>query len=47
MDEFLKFMRYYSKIAKKPMPPLIVLQDLFECIDIRKDGVIDIKEWTT
>ncbi len=46
MNEFITFLRYYTKIAKKPMPPLIVSKDLFECIDIRKDGVIDINEWS-
>lgn len=27
------------------MPPLFIIKDIFEFIDIRKDGVIDMHEW--
>lgn len=27
------------------MPPYAVIKDLFDAIDIRKDGIIDISEW--
>lgn len=32
-------------LAKEPLPPYIIIKDLFEIIDIRKDNVIDINEW--
>jgi hypothetical protein len=34
----------YSK-ETKPMPNFTLLKSVFEYIDLRKDGVLDINEW--
>lgn len=33
-------------LAKQEVPPFSIIKDLFDEIDIRKDGEIDFKEWT-
>lgn len=38
-------MKLYSS-AKEAIPTYPVIKDLFDMIDIRKDGVIDYNEWT-
>lgn len=34
-----------SKLAKEPQPTYAIIKDLFDTIDIRKDGIIDLNEW--
>lgn len=44
-DEFLKFYETLCKQGGETIPTLSIIKDIFDFIDIRKDGVIDEKEW--
>jgi len=33
------------EVAKEACPTYLVVKDMFDTIDIRKDGVIDLHEW--
>lgn len=45
-DDFHRFMDKLYKMANEPLPSFVLLKDLFQTIDIRKDGIIDLNEWT-
>jgi hypothetical protein len=34
-----------SELAKEEVPPFPIIRDLFDFLDIRKDGIIDMTEW--
>lgn len=42
---FTTLVKRICELAKEPIPPFNVLKDLFDIIDIRKDGVLDKREW--
>jgi hypothetical protein len=44
-DEFNEFLAYISGATKEPLPAFSIIQDLFDFIDIKKDGYIDLNEW--
>jgi Ca2+-binding EF-hand superfamily protein len=33
------------KASKQPEPNYLVIKDLFDAVDIKKDGYIDLTEW--
>ena len=47
--EFEKLLRSLCSYSneKMPMPEYTVLKDIFDAIDIGKDGLLDYREWTT
>ena len=45
MDEFREFINVLCKLKKEETLSFGVVRDLFEFIDIRKDGLLDIHEW--
>jgi len=45
-EEFTGFVHELCRVSKDEVPALAIIRDLFEFIDVKKDGVIDIKEWT-
>jgi len=45
-EEFTGFVGELCRLSKEEVPALSIIRDLFEFIDVKKDGVIDIKEWT-
>jgi Ca2+-binding EF-hand superfamily protein len=44
-EEFVKFMARLSQLANQPSPSFPVTRDLFNYLDVRGDGVIDLTEW--
>ena len=42
---FNDLIRELSALSKQEIPPFSIIKDLFDEIDIRKDGEIDFKEW--
>ncbi|CAG9314254.1 unnamed protein product [Blepharisma stoltei] len=44
-EAFVNLMTKLCKLSKDQIPSFTVLRDLFEIIDLRKDGVLDVKEW--
>jgi hypothetical protein len=43
--EFNDFMIELSEKGREEIPSFAIIKDLFNFIDIKKDGVIDMKEW--
>jgi len=33
------------QLAREEIPPFPIIKDLFDFLDIRKDGIIDMNEW--
>lgn len=44
-QEFSKMVIKLNELAGDKVPAYPVIKDLFDTIDIRKDGIIDINEW--
>ena len=44
-DEFSAFFKSLCQVAGLKVSSYYIIKDLFEFIDIRKDGVIDLFEW--
>ena len=44
-DEFNNLLKNLSIFSKEEMPSFVIIKDLFDYIDMRKDGAIDIHEW--
>jgi len=42
---FNLFLKKICSYGRKDLPNFSNTKDLFECIDIKKDGVIDLMEW--
>lgn len=42
---FNDLMKELSRLSGKDVPPFAIIKDIFEEIDIRNDGEIDLKEW--
>lgn len=42
---FNELIKELSKLSSEEIPPFGIIKDLFDEIDIRKDGEIDLKEW--
>lgn len=45
LDEFREFINVLYKLKKEETLSFGVVRDLFEFIDIRQDGFLDIHEW--
>jgi len=43
--EFIKLVNKVHELAGEKAPTYPIIKDLFDAIDIRKDGVIDLHEW--
>lgn len=43
--QFASLVRRLCELSGDSLPPFSVIKDLFDAIDIRKDGVIDLREW--
>lgn len=44
-DQFNKFLIKLSQLSSTPVPSFAIIKDLFDFIDIRRDGIIDLNEW--
>ncbi len=44
-QDFSKLLVKLSQLAGEQVPNYAILKDLFDTIDIRKDGIIDLNEW--
>lgn len=44
-DEFHYFLIFLSQMKKESPPSFNIVRDLFDFIDIRKDGILDLHEW--
>lgn len=44
-SNFNDLIKQLSKLSSEEMPPFSIVKDMFDEIDIRKDGEIDLKEW--
>ena len=44
-NSFTALVQRVSELAREPAPAFTVIKDLFDIIDIRKDGVLDMREW--
>ena len=44
-QEFSKLVVKAHEVAGDKPPAYPVIKDLFDTIDIRKDGIIDVSEW--
>lgn len=45
-ETFSDFIVDLSKLARDDIPAFSTIKDLFDFIDMKKDGIIDINEWT-
>jgi len=45
LAEFIKLVNKVHELAGEKAPTYPIIKDLFDAIDIRKDGVIDLHEW--
>ena len=45
-DDFHRFMTKVFQMANQRIPSFSIVKDLFQTIDIRQDGFIDMVEWT-
>lgn len=45
-EEFKNLVVELSRVTGDAMPALSIIKDIFEFIDIKKDGVIDLNEWS-
>ena len=44
-SDFSKLVKTVHEIASEQVPTYPVIKDLFDSVDIRKDGLIDLNEW--
>jgi Ca2+-binding EF-hand superfamily protein len=44
-NAFTSLVQRLSELSREPVPAFPVIKDLFDIIDIRKDGVLDMREW--
>ncbi len=44
-EEFNDFIMFCSKTSGDELPAFSIIKDLFDFIDVKKDGVIDKDEW--
>ena len=44
-DQFNKFLIKLSQLSSTPVPSFAIIKDLFDFIDVRRDGIIDLNEW--
>lgn len=44
-NSFTALVQRVSELAREPAPSFPVIKDLFDIIDIRKDGFLDMREW--
>jgi len=44
-DQFNNFILRLSQYAREPNPGFSIIKDIFDFIDIRRDGIIDMNEW--
>ncbi len=44
-EQFNSFIVHLSQLAREEVPPFPIIKDLFDFIDIRKDGALDMNEW--
>jgi len=44
-DQFTKMTTKLYQLAKQEVPPFPIIKDMFDFLDIRKDGIIDMTEW--
>lgn len=44
-NAFTILVQRLSELSREPVPAFPVIKDLFDIIDIRKDGVLDMREW--
>ncbi|CAG9333497.1 unnamed protein product [Blepharisma stoltei] len=44
-NAFSALIKRLCELANEPFPPFNVIKDLFDIIDIRKDGFLDMREW--
>lgn len=45
-DDFNNFIKELSRMSHEEVPAFSAIKDLFDFIDMKKDGVIDVNEWT-
>ncbi len=43
--DFNKLVQKVHEVARESCPTYLVVKDMFDSIDIRKDGIIDLHEW--
>lgn len=44
-EQFQNFIREISFLSNEDVPPYSIIKDMFEYIDKRRDGIIDMTEW--
>ena len=44
-DQFNKFIIQLSHLSAKKIPSFTIIKDLFDFVDVRRDGIIDLNEW--
>lgn len=44
-EDFNRLVNKLSELSGDSVPAFSVVRDIFDVIDIRKDGVIDMREW--
>jgi len=45
-EEFNNFMVTLCNLAHEDVPAFSIIKDVFDFIDVKRDGIIDINEWT-
>jgi hypothetical protein len=44
-EQFNKLIVKLSQLAREESPSFPIIRDLFDYIDLRRDGIIDMNEW--
>lgn len=44
-EQFTKMVTKLSQLAREDAPSFSLIKDMFDFIDIRRDGIIDMNEW--
>ena len=44
-DQFNKFIIKLSQLSSQKVPSFAIIKDLFDFVDVRRDGIIDLNEW--
>jgi hypothetical protein len=44
-EQFNKLILKLAALAREEVPSFSIIRDLFDYIDIRRDGIIDMNEW--
>ena len=44
-DQFTQMVTKLSQLAREDVPSFPLIKDMFDFIDIRRDGIIDQNEW--